>query len=57
MGEQMKRFKKTVIILMAACLLLGAKTNDSKQVEENGLENKNQLQLCENYGIECIELL
>lgn len=53
----MKRFKKIVIVMMTACLLLGVKTNDSKQVEENGLENKNQLQLCENYGIECIELL
>ena len=57
MEEQMKRFKKTVIIMMAACLLLGAKANDSKQVEETIPETDIQIRLCESFSTECIELL
>ena len=53
----MMRLKKTVVIMMMACLLLGAGASNSKQVEETIPETDIQIQLCENVSIECNDLL
>ena len=52
----MKRFKKIVIIMITACLLLGVKTNDSKQVEETAVEQV-EVFLCEWLAESNVELL